>query len=73
MPINIDNAVDKAYEGKSLTEIANSPVACLQGLSERQATLLKEAFGTSTVRDLANLRFVRWAQAITVLADTEKV
>lgn len=69
--MNIDNAVDKAWEGKSLKEIARAPVAALQGVSEGDAELLKKAFGVSTIEDLARLKYFRWAQAIVALADAE--
>lgn len=70
--MNINKAVDKTFETKSLKEIADSPVHALQGLSAGDANLLKEAFNVKTVRDLANLKYVRWAQAIVNLADTEE-
>jgi len=69
--MNLNNALDKEYETKSLKEIADAPVAALQGVSEKDAELLKAAFNVKTVRDLANLKFVKWAQAIVTLADTE--
>lgn len=69
--MNISKAVDKAYEGKSLKELADAPVSALQGLSEGDAKLLAEAFNVKTVKDLANLKYVKWAQAIVALADTE--
>lgn len=70
--MNINNAVDKAFEGKPLKEIANAPVDALQGLSEKDAKALKEALGIKTVADLANNKFVKWAQAIVALAETEE-
>lgn len=70
--MNINKAVDKSYEGKSLSEIADSPVDALQGVSENDARLLAEAFNVKTVKDLANLKFVRWAQAIVSLIDGEE-
>jgi hypothetical protein len=69
--MNIDKAVDKKYENKTLKEIADSPVDALQGLSAGDAELLLKAFNVKTVRQLANLKYVRWAQAIVNLADTE--
>ncbi len=69
--MNINNAVDKAYEGKSFKEIAESPVSALQGVSEGDAKLLFDAFNVKTVRDLGQLKYVKWAQAIVTLADTE--
>ena len=69
--MNIINAVDKAYETKSLKELVNAPVDALKGVSENDAKLLKEAFNVKTVGDLANLKYVKWAQAIVTLAETE--
>jgi len=70
--MNIKKAVDKAYEEKSLKELVNAPVDALQGLSAGDAKLLYDAFKVKTVGDLANLKYVRWAQAIVALADTEQ-
>lgn len=70
--MNINNAVDKAYEKKSLKEIADSPVDALEGVSAGDAVKLKEAFNVKTIRDLANLKYVKWAQAIVTLAETEE-
>ncbi len=69
--MNINKAVDKAFENKSFKELADSPVSALQGVSEGDAKLLKDAFKVKTVRDLAKLKYVKWAQAIVTLADTE--
>ncbi|AOP36400.1 hypothetical protein A0128_20510 [Leptospira tipperaryensis] len=70
--MNINKAVDKFYESKKLAEIADSPVSALQGLSEGDADLLQKAFNVKTVRDLASLKYVKWAQSIVALADTEQ-
>jgi hypothetical protein len=66
--LNLDNAVDKAYEGKSLKEILDSPMEALQGLSERQAKLLYDAFQIKTVKQLANQKFFLIARSIYFLA-----
>lgn len=70
--MNLNKALDKAYEGKSLKELADAPVDALQGISENDAKLLKEAFNVKTIRDLANLKYAKWARAIVTLADTEE-
>ena len=70
--MNIDKFVDKKYEKMSFKELANAPVDAIQGISEGDAKLLKEAFKVKTVKDLAKLKYVRWAQAICVLADGEE-
>ena len=67
--MQIDKALDKAYEQKSFKELADAPVDALQGVSEGDAVKLKESFNVKTIRDLANLKYVRWAQAITTLAE----
>jgi len=67
--MQIDKALDKAYEQKSFKELADAPVDALQGVSAGDAEKLKEAFNVKTIRDLATLKYVRWAQAITTLAD----
>jgi len=70
--MNIDKFVDKKYEKLSFKELVNAPVDAIAGISEGDAKLLKEAFHVKTVKDLAKLKYVRWAQAICVLADGEE-
>ena len=69
--MNIDKALDKAFESKSFKDVVDAPVDALQGVSEGDAKLLQEAFNVKTIGDLANLKYVKWAQAIVTLADTE--
>lgn len=66
---DISKFLDKAYVDKELSEIADAPVDALKGVSEGDAVHLREAFNITTIRDLAEHKFVRWAQAITTLAD----
>jgi hypothetical protein len=70
--MNLNKALVKAYESKSLKELANAPVTAIAGVTENDAANLKTAFKVVTVRDLANLKYVLWAQAIVTLADTEE-
>ncbi len=70
--MDIKHLVDKAYETKSLKEIAEASPAALQGVSDKDAEALKAAFGIKTVSQLANHKFIRWAQAIDTLAQFEK-
>ncbi|MFJ8182747.1 hypothetical protein [Streptomyces sp. NPDC096105] len=65
--IDLDKVLDKAWADKSLPEILDAPVAALKGVSDRDGELLREAFGVKTVADLANLKYVRWAQALAAL------
>ena len=70
--MNINKFVDKAYEQMSLKELVTAPVDAISGISENDAKLLKEAFNVKTISDLATLKYVKWAQAICILADGEK-
>lgn len=65
--IDLDKVLDKAWADKSLTEVLSAPVSALKGISDRQGDLLKEAFGIKTVADLAELKYVGWAQALAAL------
>lgn len=70
--MNIDTIVDKEYVEKSFRELADAPISALRGLSAKDAKALQTAFGVTSVRDLAQLKFVRWACAIAILADEEQ-
>lgn len=67
---NIDLAVVKEYEKKSLKEIAQAPVSALQGISEKVAEGL-ESIHVRSVADLANNKFAAWCEAISTLASAE--
>lgn len=70
--MNIDTVVDKAWATKCFRELADAPVSALRGVSPADAKALAKAFKVTTVRELAQLEFIKWAQAITVLADQEQ-
>jgi hypothetical protein len=70
--MNIDTVVDKDYLGHSFRALADAPISALRGVSAKDAKALAQAFNVYTVRDLANLVFVKWAAAITTLADQEQ-
>jgi hypothetical protein len=65
----ISTKLDKAYETKSVEELASAPVAALQGVSEGDAKLLDDAFGIKTIGDLGTNKYFLWAQAIAKLAE----
>jgi hypothetical protein len=69
--MNINKFIDKKYEKLTLKELTAAPVDAIAGISEGDAKLLKEAFKVKTVQDLAKLKYVKWAQAICMLADGE--
>jgi hypothetical protein len=65
--VGLDKALDKAYEGMSLAEILDAPVAALSGVSEGDAEHLAAAFGITTVRDLGTNKYFVLAQALVAL------
>ena len=71
MAININKALDKKYEGMSLKQLAEIPVEGLEGLSADAGAQLAK-LGVKTVRDLAEWKYVAWAQAIVALAKVEE-
>jgi len=64
---SIKHLLDAVYEEKSLAEILDASTAALQGVSSSDADKLEAAFGVKTIRDLAALKYVRYAQAILAL------
>ena len=70
--MNIDTVVGKDYLGKCFRELADAPVSALNGVGEEGAQALQQAFGVTTVRELANLNFIKWASAIATLASEEQ-
>ena len=65
---DVGKILDKAFEDKDFPELAEAPVAALEGVSDSDAEHLKAAFNIKTIRDLATNKFVLRAQAINVLA-----
>jgi hypothetical protein len=52
--------------------LAEAPVDAIQGLSEGDAEKLQEAFNVKSVRDLAENKFVRIAQAVVALSGSRQ-
>ena len=69
--MNINTIVDSEFAGKCFRDISNAPLSAMRGLSKKDAKALQEAFGISTIGELAQLKFVRWASAIATLAAEE--
>ena len=65
---DIAKFLDKAYEGKEFSELASAPVDAIEGDSAGDAEHLKAAFNITTIRDLAENKYVKIAQAISGLA-----
>ncbi len=74
MPANesLEHILDKAYETTALKELITLSPSVLQGVTDKDAELLRQAFNIKTIEDLAACKFFRWAQALTTLAAYEK-
>ena len=74
MAVSADLAkmLDKAYENKTLTELAEAPVAALSGVTDADAKLLGEAFDIKTIGDLGGNKYFRAAAAIVDLTNSAK-
>jgi hypothetical protein len=69
--MNVDKAVDKDFETKTLTEIVAAPVSSLEGLSEKAGELLV-ALGCKSVEKLATCKYFCWAEAIVCASQYEE-
>ena len=69
---SLSKVLDKEWEQKSLAEIAKASPAVLQGLTDERAAKLAEAIGAKTIAELANNKYVKWAQALALLAEFEE-
>jgi hypothetical protein len=61
--------LDKEWESKSLAEVLKAPVSALQGVSEGDADLLKQAFNVKTIGDLGKNKYFRAAQLLAQLSE----
>ena len=69
--MNIETIVDDSFKSKCFRELVEAPISALRGVSPSDARALSQAFGVNTIGELADLRFVKWANAIKTLADEE--
>jgi hypothetical protein len=69
---DITKFFDKDYEQKDFSELADAPVEAIAGLSQTDATALAQALNIKTIRDLAENKYVRIAQAVVSLSATSK-
>ena len=69
---DISEYLDKAYEQEEFSELAELPIDALQGVSKADAEAIQKAFGVKTIRQLAEHKFIRAAQGITLLAGAKR-
>jgi len=70
--MNIDLALDKDSETKSLKELLECPLSVLQGLTEKVDDALK-ALHIHTIQDLGTNKYFHYAEAIAGLAEYEEL
>jgi hypothetical protein len=68
---DIHPSPDDQPDGERFAALADAPVTAL-GLSSGDADALKQALGVKSVRELADNKYVRRAQAIVHLADEKQ-
>src|SRR3954471_24376044 len=62
--MNIQIIVNDTHHNKCFRELVSEPVTALRGVTPQQAEALRDAFGITTIADLADLKVVKWARAI---------
>ncbi|WP_375295961.1 hypothetical protein [Saccharothrix sp.] len=70
--VDLAKQLDKAYEGLTVAEVLDAPVAALAGVSEGDAEKLAAAFGIKTVRDLGTSKYFKLAAALVDLDQAAK-
>lgn len=60
--------LDKEFNSAEFEELRKKPVSAISGVSEADATLLKNSLGINTIQDLAENKYVRIAQLINMSA-----
>jgi hypothetical protein len=69
--MNIQIIVNDSHHNQCFRELVGAPVTALRGMTAQQAEALREAFGISTIGELAELKAVKWARAIRTMAMAE--
>lgn len=65
--VNLEKALDKAYEDSSLEEILAAPPSALAGLTEKHDELLA-GLGIKTVKDLGSNKYFAVAGVLVALS-----
>lgn len=69
--VNLANALDKAYEDKSIDEILQAPPSALAGLTENHDKLLREALGIKTIAELGSNKYFALAGILVALGQKQ--
>lgn len=60
--------LDKAFESTEYENLRTKPVSAISGISEKDAALLKKAFGIDNIEELAENKYVAIAQTTVAMA-----
>ena len=60
----------KRYEETPASELVKAPIYALQGVSEKDAEKMKEAFGIDSIAEMAAL--IYYKRALVIKAEAEK-
>ena len=66
--VNLDKALDKAYESSTLEQILDAPPSALAGLTEADDKALLENLGIRTIRDLGANKYFAVAGVLVALS-----
>jgi predicted RecB family nuclease len=58
--------LDKEFNSTEFEELRKKPVSTIAGVSDQDATLLKNSLGINTIQDLAENKYIKIAQLVTV-------
>lgn len=69
--VNLEKALDKAWEDKSLAEILAAPPSALAGLTEKHDEQLAAALNVKTIGELGSNKYIQLAVALAQLGGKE--
>ena len=67
--VNLEKALDKAFEHKPLAEILDASPAALAGVTDADAAALASALNIKTIRQLGSNKYFRVAATLAALED----
>lgn len=62
--MNLKDKLTKKFETAEISALPDAPIFALQGVSAKDAELLKKSFNIITIRDLADLKYAKWAREL---------
>ncbi len=69
--VNLEKALDEAYENESISNILDAPPSALAGLTPKHDEVLKEHFGIDTVRELGSNKYFAIAGVLVALENKQ--